>query len=367
MALLAAGTLLLFSTGMTAQNSVREVKIRDIVTIEGVRDNPLIGYGMVVGLNGTGDRSQTIFTTQTLASILQKMGVQVPPAAMRVNNIAAVFVTASLPPFARPGTKVDVTISSIGDSKSLEGGLLLLTPLHGSDGQVYATSQGPLTVGGYTAGPQGNSKQVNHPTVARIPEGGIVERDTAVDLGKLTPLSLLLRDASFSSSNDVSAAINREFGIGAANAVDARRIDLDPRRLGSGNLTSAIARIESLAITVHPRAKVVVNERTGTIVMGRDVRVGAVSVLHGTLSIEISTEIQVSQPPPLSGGESVAVPQTTVHTQDPPARRVELSEGASVEQLVDALQSIGATSRDVIAILQAIKAAGALDAELEVI
>ncbi len=344
----------------------RESKIRDLVTIEGVRDNSLIGYGMVVGLNGTGDRSQTVFTTQTLANVLQRMGVQIPPTAMRVNNIAAVFVTANLPPFARPGTKIDVTVSSTGDAKSLEGGMLLLTPLRAADGQIYASAQGPLTLGGYSAGPQGNSKQVNHPTVARIPEGGAVERDTSLDLSRLPHLSLILREASFASARDVAGSINRSLGKQLATAIDARRIDIFPPPSPT-DIPDLLARIEELSVAVHRRARVVVNERTGTIVMGRDVRVGAVSILHGNLSLEISTDMQVSQPSPLSTGDTVTVPHTTVRAKDSPARRIELTEGASVEQLVNGLQSIGATARDVVAILQAIRAAGALDADLEVI
>lgn len=366
LSIIVCATLLFAGAGAAEQGHPREVKIRDLATVEGVRDNALIGYGMVVGLNGTGDRSQTMFTTQTLANILQRMGVQVPPAAMKVNNVAAVFVTSSLPPFARPGTRVDVTVSSIGDAKSLEGGLLLLTSLRGADGQVYASTQGPLTLGGYSAGPQGNSKQVNHPTVARIPEGGIVEREAAVDLRRAPQISLLLRESSFSSARDVATAINRDFAKDVAIAVDGRRIELNASLLGSP-LTTALARIEGLPVAVERRAKVVVNERTGTVVMGKDVRLGAVSILHGNLSIEISTELQVSQPQQLTAGETLTVPQTSVHAQEAPARKVELSEGASVEQLVNGLQSIGATARDVIAILQAIKAAGALDADLEAI
>jgi flagellar P-ring protein FlgI len=358
----------LLVSGVSAAEPVRprEVRIRDLITVEGVRDNALIGYGMVVGLNGTGDRSQTMFTTQTLANVLQRMGVQVSPTAIKVNNVAAVFVTSSLPPFAHPGTRVDVTVSSMGDAKSLEGGLLLLTSLRAADGQVYASTQGPLTFGGYSAGPQGNSKQVNHPTVARIPEGGIVEREAAVDLRHMAQVSLLLRESSFSSARDVAAAINREFGKDIAVAADGRRIDLNTSQLGSP-LTTAMARIEGLSVAVDRRARVVVNERSGTVVMGKDVRLRAVSILHGNLSIEISTDLQVSQPQPFGTGETVTVPQTSVRAQDAPARKVELSEGASVEQLVNGLQAIGATARDVIAILQAIKAAGALDADLEAI
>jgi len=350
-----------------SSTSSSQLTIRDVATLEGVRDNPLIGYGMVVGLNGTGDRRQTIFTIQALANILQRMGLQIPPAAARVNNVAAVFVTASLPAFARPGTKLDVTVSSMGDAKSLEGGLLLLTPLYGADGQVYGAAQGALTLGGYTAGLQGNSKQVNHPTVARVPEGGTVERDAGLDVSKLGHLSLMLRDADFGAAEKVAEAVNGAFGRNTAVAVDARRVNLDPSLAKQSGVAAVMARIDALPVVIHPRGKVVVNERTGTIVMGKDVRLGAVSILHGNLSIEITTDFQVSQPPALSGGDTVVVPQPSVKVQDATTRHIELAEGANVEQLVMGLQTIGATARDVVAILQALKAAGALQADLEVI
>jgi flagellar P-ring protein FlgI len=360
--------LLLFTQwSFTVETEARKVSVRDIASVEGVRENPLVGYGIVVGLNGTGDRRQTMFTIQTLANTLQRMGVQIPTATARVNNVAAVFVTASLPPFARPGTQVDVTVSSIGDAKSLEGGLLLLTPLYGADGGVYAAAQGPLTVGGYSAGATGNSKQVNHPTVGRIPAGGLVERDTAVDLQKLSKISLLLSESNFRTVSDITSAINQELGKPAARAVDGRRIEISPELTGESNVAALLARIETVQVTLYPRARVVVNERTGTIVMGREVKLGAVSILHGSLSIAIATEYAVSQPAPLSRGQTTTVAQPDVRSEEKPARRVELTEGATVEQLVSGLQNIGATARDVIAILQAIKAAGALEADLEVI
>jgi flagellar P-ring protein FlgI len=343
------------------------IKIRDLATVEGVRENPLIGYGMIVGLNGTGDRRQTVFTTQTLASILQRMGAQIPASAVRVNNVAAVFVTANLPPFARPGTQMDITVSSIGDAKSIEGGLLLLTPLYGADGQIYAAAQGPVAVGGYSAGGAGNSKQVNHPTVGRSPAGGRVERALAFSFDRLAPVNLLLREPDFSTAGEISDAINRAFGHEVAIARDGGRIEINAAGTGVPNLTTVMARIENLAVTVHRRARVIVNERTGTVVMGQDVRLGAVSILHGGFSVQISTEFQVSQPSPLSQGKTAMVGQQELQTKELPARRVEISEGASVEQLVNGLQNMGATACDVISILQAIKAARALDAELEVI
>ena len=351
----------------TNDEPVRKALIRDVTSVEGVRENPLLGYGIIVGLNGTGDRRQTVFTIQTLANILQRMGVQIPSASVRVNNIAAVFVTASLPAFARPGTAVDVTVSSIGDAKSLEGGLLLLTPLHAADGQVYAAAQGPLTVGGYSASSAGNSKQVNHPTMGRIPGGAIVERDASIDLNRLPRLSLLLNEPNFSTAEEIAGAINHEFSAELAKADDSRRIEINPALAGTASLPALLARVENLAVSVHRRAKVVVNERTGTVVMGKDVRLGAVSILHGNFSIEIMTELSVSQPAPLSKGQTEVTPQASVRAVEAPARRIELSEGTSVEQLVNGLQGIGATARDVISVLQAIKAAGALEADLEVI
>ncbi|HTV65675.1 MAG TPA: flagellar basal body P-ring protein FlgI [Bryocella sp.] len=359
--------LLLVANGRCAQPEETELPIRDLASVEGVRENPLIGYGMVVGLAGTGDRQQTIFTTQTLGNILQKMGVQIPAASVTVKNVAAVFVTASLPPFARPGMRIDVTVSSLGDAKSLEGGTLLMVPLYGADGRVYAEAQGAVTLGGYTAGRSGSSfKQVNHPTAGRIPNGGLVERDVSIDLHGLTQISLLVRDPDFRVTRDMAMVINQEVGRPIAAAVDSARVDLHDIAPGT-DIAALLARVLSLKVATHPRAKVVVSERNGTIVMGQDVRLNAVSILHGDLSIQISTEYQVSQPAPFSQGQTTVVPETTVKTGEEPAKHIQLGEGASVEKLVDALQAIGASARDVIAILQAIKAAGALQADLEVI
>src|SRR5437868_6865100 len=304
-----AYVLLAFSGALSATEPVA-VKIRDLTSIEGVRENPLIGYGMVVGLTRTGDSQQTAFTTQTLANIMQRMGAQIPAATARVNNVASVFVTASLPAFARPGTQVDVTVSSIGDAKSLEGGLLLLTPLYGADGQVYAAAQGPIAVGGFAAGGAGASKQMNHPTTGRIPAGGRVERGLAFDFNRLAPVSLLLREADFSAAAAISDAINRAFGHAVSSARDGGRVEVDPNATGVTNLTAVLARIENLVVSVHRRARVVVNERTGTIVMGKDVRLGAVSILHGGFSVQISTDYSVSQPAPLSSGKTEVVGKT---------------------------------------------------------
>lgn len=361
--------IFVLSPPLGGQEPTSTVAIGDISAIEGVRDNLIFGYGLVAGLKGTGDKQQTLFTTQSLANILKRMGVQTSATTMIVKNVAAVFVTATLPPFASPGTHLDVTVSSAGDAKSLEGGMLLLTPLYAADGEVYAEAQGPLTLGGYSESSKANSKQVNHPTVGRIPGGGLVERDNSITLAKLGRLSLLLNDPDFSTAEAVAGAINHNFGRTVANVVDGRRVDIDEAAAGAkdNNLPGLLARVQTLQVGIHRRARVVVNERTGTVVMGRDVRLGAVSILHGNLSIEVTTQFEVSQPNPLSAGKTTVTPDTTVKAEEGAARRVELNEGASVEELVNGLQKIGATARDVIAILQAIKAAGALEADLEVI
>jgi flagellar P-ring protein precursor FlgI len=332
------------SVGAALADDTHKVLIRDVATVEGVRENSLIGYGLVVGV-------------QIPAAVLQ--------TTVQVKNVAAVFVTASLPPFSRPGIHLDVMVSSIGDARSLEGGTLLLTPLYAADGQVFAAAQGALVVGGYTVGSTANSRQMNHPTVARVPGGALVERDSSLRLTGLDHLSLLLSDANFSTAEQVASAINHEWSTPMATVIDSRRIEI--KLPDSASVPALLARLENLEIEVRRRAKVVVNERTGTVVLGKDVHLGAVSILHGNFSIEVTTAYAVSQPNPLAAGQTEVVPETKVKASEAPARNVELSEGASVEQLVTRLQAIGATARDVISILQAIKAAGALEAELEVI
>jgi len=363
--------LFLFSLAVSSAKDtpLRPVRIQDITTIEGVRDNSLIGYGMVVGLNNTGDRQQTLFPAQTLVNILRKMGVQLSGSltSMQVRNIAAVFITATLPPFSSPGTRIDVDVSSVGDAKSLEGGVLLLSPLYGADGQTYATAQGSVVLGGYTASARTNSVQLNHPTSGRVPGGALVERDTSVDLAKLSKLSLLLRNYDFATSQKVAEAINGRFGQDWASAVDGRRIEIRLPDKGRESVARFLGQIEELTVGVQEPAKVVVDERTGTIVLGQHVSLSACSILHGNLAIEVSTQYQVSQPQALSQGQTAVVPQTTVKAKESTANRVELREGATVQELISGLQGIGATARDIVAILEAIKAAGALQAELEVI
>jgi flagellar P-ring protein precursor FlgI len=350
-----------------SHESLRQVLVRDIATISGVRDNQLVGYGIVVGLDGTGDRSQTQFTTQTLANAMRRMGVVIAPSTIRIANVAAVFVTASLPQFARPGMRLDVTVSSVGDAKSLEGGVLLFTALQGPDGLVYANAQGPLALGGYTAGIGGNTKILNHPNVGRVPEGAIVERDTAIDLGGMGIVSLILREPDFTVACDVASAINREYQKPIARALDSRRIDINTGVVSTESVPSLISRVQALSVNYHPRAKVVVNERTGTIVMGGDVKLSPVSIIHGSLSIEITTTFNVSQPAPFSNGKTTTTPDVNVQAGEAPPRSIRLNQGADVEELITGLHALGASSREIIAILQAIKAAGGLAAELEVI
>jgi flagellar P-ring protein FlgI len=364
LAMLLVGAAYAFATDVATQ--VRQARIKDIASIEGIRDNQLVGYGIVVGLDGTGDSQQTTFPAQTLASTLLRMGVSVPAASIRVQNLAAVFVSATLPPFARPGTKLDITVSSAGDARSLEGGLLLMTPLYGADGKIYAQAQGPLVVGGYSISVNGNTKQFNHPNTARVPFGAMVEHGVPLDLQGKTEFSLLLNDADFRSAEAMSQAINHTLGRQAAHVLDSRRVDLS---VASGEeVPELLAEVESIEVPVFPRAKVVVNERTGTVVIGGTVVLQPVSILHGGLAVNVVSEFQVSQPNAFSKtGTTQVVQQTRVDALDKPVNRIELKQGATVDDLVRSLQTIGATARDVISILQAMKSAGALEAEIEVL
>ncbi len=353
------------------QEAERRTRIKDVATIEGIRDNQLVGYGLVVGLKGTGDSSQTVFPAQTLVSALQRMGITVPQTGsqsannMQVKNMAAVFIVATLPPFSRPGYKLDVTVSSAGDARSLEGGILLMTPLYGVDGQIYSEAQGALVLGGYMATGGGNAKQVNHPTTARIPGGALVERTVPFDLAEMHTVSIVLNDADFHTAEGMAAAIDRALGGARAHAVDSRRVEvaLDPKE----DPASLLDKVEQVEIEVYPRARVVVNERTGTVVIGGKVRLQPVSILHGGLSVNVISQVEVSQPSALSSGTTQVVEQTTVQAQDKPVNEINLKEGATVEDLVQQLQRTGAGARDVISILQAMKEAGALEADLVVL
>jgi flagellar P-ring protein FlgI len=354
--------LLAFATPTTPAPASR---LKELVGIEGVRDNQLIGYGLVVGLAGTGDRRQTLFSAQSLANLLERMGVTVSPTAIRVTNTAAALVTATLPPFAQSGSRLDVTVAAIGDASNLQGGILVLTSLRAADGQVYAVAQGPVVTGGFSGGRAGSGTTVNHPTVGRAPNGALVER-AAPSVAPRGSLRLQLRNADFTTAARIVAAIEGKFA-GAAHAESAGVVAVTIPADFAARSTEFIAALESLTVDADRPARIVINERTGTIVLGRDVRILPAAILHGNLSVEIQTTYAVSQPNPLAQGTTEVVPQTSVTTKEEKARSVMLKEGATVEELVRALAAIGSTPRDVIAILQNLRAAGALQAEIEVI
>ncbi len=345
------------------------VPVGEIADIRGVRDNQLVGYGLVVGLAGTGDGTQAKFTVQSIANALQRMGVVVPPSQVRVRNVAAVMVTTDLPAFSRPGTRLDVTVSSLGDAKSLSGGTLLMTPLSGPDGQVYAIAQGAVSLGGgFSAEGGGGSVTKNHPTTGTIPAGALVERSSGVTLAGKDTFDLQLRRPDFATAQKIELAMRRTFGPQAARAVDPGTV----RLLVPVNLVDRPVEFLSVALAtrVSPSvpARVVLNERTGTVVLGGDVSVGRVSVTHGNLTVSIANRFAVSQPEPFSrGGQTVVVPEGEVVTEEEEPKRLSFGEGTRVEELVDALRQVGVGPRDLIAIFQAIRAAGALHAELVVI
>jgi flagellar P-ring protein precursor FlgI len=363
---------LLFGTPAHSEVAGRLARIKDVATIEGIRDNQLVGYGLVVGLRGTGDSSQTVFPAQTLISALERMGITVPQSGansasnMQVKNMAAVFVVATLPPFSRPGYKMDITVSSAGDARSLEGGILLMTPLYGPDGQIYAQAQGSLVIGGYMATGGGNTKLSNHPTTGRIPGGALVERAVPFELKQMRVISVVLNDADFHTAERMAASIDKMLGAGRSRVIDSRRVEVTPAP--DEDMAALLDKVEGVEMEVYPRARVVVNERTGTVVIGGTVRLQPVSILHGGLSVNVVSVNEVSQPNALSsGGTTQVVQQTTVQAVDKPVNRIDLKEGATVEDLVQELQRTGAGARDVISILQAMKEAGALEADLEVL
>ena len=345
-------------------------RLKDLASVEGVRDNQLLGYGLVVGLAGTGDRQQTVFSAQSLANVLQRMGVTVSPTAITVKNTASVLVTATLPPFAQPGAKIDVTVSSIGDSANLQGGLLIMTPLKGVDGQVYAVAQGPVLTGGFSAGGNGTTKVVNHPTVGRIPEGALVEKHSP-SLEPTDEVRLQLKSMDFGNASLIAEAVNKKYSnllLPPAHAQNGALVTVMVPRAYTNRPVEFIAELEQITINPQHSSRIVVNERTGTIVMGKEVHVAAVAIMHGNLTVQVQTVFNVSQPGPLSqGGTTEVVPQTQVAAAEDKTKNLILKEGATVEDLVRGLNSIGSTPRDIIAILQDLRAAGALDADLEVI
>jgi flagellar P-ring protein precursor FlgI len=273
-------------------------RIKDIASFEGVRENQLVGYGLVVGLNGTGDRRQTYFSTQTLANMLERSGLTIDPEQVRVKNIAAAMVTASLPPFIHQGSTIDVTVSSIGDAQSIQGGVLIMTPLYAADGQVYVTAQGPVLLGGFRAGGGNTRVQLNHPTVGRIPNGGMVERNVTVDFTGKADLNLVLHRSDFTSASRAVRAINEALGPDVADALDGRTIAIRVPSAYSGRIIEFMSLVENATMEVDSPARVVINEKTGTIVLGKDVKIAEVSIIHGSLSLQVGTVFHVSQPAP---------------------------------------------------------------------
>ncbi len=370
--LLLCGSLLTADEMMAADEIPRETsmaRLKELVSIEGVRDNQLIGYGLVVGLNSTGDHQTTFFSAQSLANMLQQMGVSVNPGQLLVKDTAAVMVTATLPAFAQPGMHIDVTAAAIGDAQNLQGGMLLLASLKGVDGQVYGLAQGAVVTGGFGAGRAGNSEGVNHPTVGRVPGGATVER-AAPSIPPKGKIRLQLREPDYTTALRISRAVNARFpdaGKPLAQPETSATVGIDIPADYSSRVVEFMADLEALQVQADRPARVIINERTGTIVMGKEVRVSPVAIMHGRLTVEIQTTPLVSQPNALAQGQTVVVPQTTVNAKEEKARSVVLQQGATVEELVHALGAIGSTPRDVIAILESLRAAGALEADVQVI
>ena len=341
------------------------VRIKDIASFSGVRDNQLIGYGLVVGLGGTGDKTSSVFTMRSMVNMLERMGVSVDMRQMKPKNVAAVMVTAKMPVSSKPGTRLDVTVSSLGDATSLLGGVLLQTPLTGVDGKIYGLAQGSMTLGGFSVEGEAATATKNVTTVGIIPGGALVERSVPFEFNDQDKLTLHLRQPDFSTSMQMAERLNAAMGGQFATATDAASVDVAIPPEYRGNLVPLMASVENIEITPDNPAKVVVDEKTGTVVLGKDVRISRAAVAHGNLSVLISEYQDVSQPGPFSSGNTVVTPQTEINVNEQ-NRRLMMVEGATLQELVDGLNAIGATPRDLITILRTLKNAGALHAELEV-
>ena len=342
-------------------------RIKDLANIEGVRQNQLIGYGLVVGLNGTGDTLNNIpFTKQSLTAMLERLGVNIRGQTIRTGNVAAVMVTANLPAFGTQGTRIDVTVSALGDAKSLQGGTLLVTPLLGADGNVYAVAQGSLAIGGFQA--EGDAAKITRgvPTVGRIANGALIEREIDFTLNRLSQLRMALRNPDFTTAKRIAAAINDYIGAPTAEPLDPATVGITVPPKYRGNVISLLTEVEQLQIEPDLSAKIVIDERSGIIVMGRDVRVSMVAVAQGNLTVTISESPEVSQPLPFARGRTQVVPRTRIGVQEDGKKLAVVREGVSLQQLVDGLNALGIGPRDLIAILQAIKASGAIQADIEV-
>lgn len=342
-------------------------RIKDLADVEGVRENQLVGYGLVVGLNGTGDSlNNSPFTRQSLQAMLERLGVNTRGQTMRTANVAAVMVTANLPSFSTQGTRIDVNVSALGDARSLQGGTLLVTPLLGADGEVYAVAQGPVAIAGFTA--QGEAATVTRgvPTAGRISNGAVVEREIEFRLASQTSVRLALRNPDLTTSRRIAAAINDFLGMPVAETADPSTVRLTVPREFQGNIVALLSEVEQLRVEPDLAAKVVIDERSGIVVMGRDVRVSTVAIAQGNLTVTITEAPQVSQPEPFSEGQTVVVPRTNIEVREDRRRMAVLREGVTLQELVDGLNALGVSPRDLIAILQAIKASGALQADIEV-
>lgn len=344
-------------------------RIKDLADIEGVRENMLIGYGLVVGLDGTGDRIRnTPFTRESLVSMLERMGVNIRSEDLDTDNIAAVMVTANLPPFATQGTRVDVSVSALGDAESLRGGVLLVTPLHGADSEVYAVAQGPVAVSGFAARGEAASITRGVPTNGRIANGAVVEREILYDIAAREDIKFALRNPDFTTAKRIAEAINKQLKSDAAKVIDPGTVRMDRPTSFAGDMVALISDIENLRVKPDQIAKVVIDEASGVIVMGDDVRVSTVAIAQGSLTVSISETPQVSQPSPFSErGDTVVVPRTTAGVDEAPAQLKLVEGGLRLRDLVDGLNALGVPPRDMIAILQAIKASGALQADIEVL
>ncbi len=352
--------------GVTCANAEFTARIKDIASIEGVRENQLIGYGIVVGLNGTGDKSSSVFSQKAIANMMKEMGISLSAKDIKMKNVAAVVVTANIPAFVRPGVKIDCLVSSMGDATDLSNGVLLMTPLSGADGNVYAVAQGPLSLGGYSAGTGNSRKQKNHPTVARIPNGAIVEREIPIKLEREGMVNISLNQPDFTTAYRIAKAVNSKWEK-SAYCLDAGIIDVKVPEDFKDNLVAFIYELENMRINPDTVAKVIINERTGTVVAGKDVRIDTVAISHGNLSIEVKSKWMVSQPTPLSSGQTTSVADDQIKIVEQKGNMAVMESGATIGDLANALNALGVSPRDMISIFQAIKESGALAADLRII
>jgi flagellar P-ring protein FlgI len=363
----ALAALTIAATLLSAADSFATSRIKDLSNVEGVRQNQLIGYGLVVGLNGTGDTiNNSPFTKQSLQAMLERLGLNIRGQTLRTGNVAAVMVTANLPAFGTQGTRIDVTVSALGDAKSLQGGVLLVTPLLSADGNVYAVAQGSLAIGGFQA--EGDAAKITRgvPTVGRIANGAIIEREIDFALNRMNQVRLALRNADFTTAKRIAAAVNDFIGVPTAEPLDPSTVQVTVPKQYQGNVVALLTEIEQLQIEPDQAAKIIIDERSGIIVMGRDVRVSMIAVAQGNLTVTVAESRQVSQPAPLSRGRTVTTPRTQIGVQEDGHKLALVRDGVSLQQLVDGLNALGIGPRDLIAILQAIKAAGAIQADIEV-